>query len=104
MTEISGKTWEEMAAEPGSIDLGNGSFYVKSLDLKGNWIAITEWHKNPEGNLCGGWVPFNVESAYILPGTPRWEVKSLEPLHLEPSLLCGCGNHGWVRNGRWEPC
>lgn len=104
MSEIQNKTWEDMAAEPGSIDLGNGSFFVKSLDRAGQWIAITEWHKNPEGRLCGGWVPFNVVSEYILPGTPKWEVKSLDPLHLEPSLLCGCGNHGWIRNGRWEPC
>lgn len=98
------KTWEEMAAEPGSVDLGNGAFYQKSFDKDGNWIAITEWHKNPAGKLCGGWVPFNVKSEYILSNTPKWEVRSLDPLHLEPSLLCGCGNHGWIRDGKWVPC
>lgn len=98
------KTWEEMAAEEGSIDLGGGVFYKKSVDRDGNWIAITEWHKSPSGQLCGGWVPFNVESEYILPATPKWDVQSLEPLTMSPSLLCGCGHHGFIRNGRWESC
>src|SRR5690242_7638564 len=31
MTPIERKTWEEMAAEEGSIPLGNGVFYVKSV-------------------------------------------------------------------------
>lgn len=98
------KSFEEMLAEEGSIDLGNDAFYKKALDRDDNWIAITHWHKNSEGKLCGGWVPFNVESEYILPGTPKWEVESREPLTMSPSLLCGCGNHGFIRNGRWEPC
>ena len=36
----------------------------------------------------------------------RWQVHSLEPetLHVEPSVLCFCGDHGFIRNGRWEPC
>lgn len=104
LTEIERKTWEEMAAEPGSIDLGNGSFYVKTVDREGNWVAISEYHKDSHDNLCGGWVPFNVESEYLTSGSPKWEVRSLDPLHLEPSLLCGCGHHGFIRNGRWESC
>ncbi len=104
MTEIQNKTYEEMLAEPGSIDLGNRACYQKSLDREGNWIAITHWHENPQGNLCGGWVPFNVQSKYTTPNSAKWEVRSLDPLHLEPSLLCNCGNHGFIRAGRWEPC
>lgn len=28
-----------------------------------------------------------------------------DPLHVEPSILCpaGCGDHGFVRDGRWVP-
>lgn len=104
MAQIERKTWEEMAAESGSIDLGNGSFYVKTVDREGNWVAISEYHKDSHDNLCGGWVPFNVESEYLTSGSPKWEVRSLDPLHLEPSLLCGCGHHGFIRNGRWESC
>lgn len=34
---------------------------------------------------------------------PRWEVVAWEPLTLAPSILCrACGDHGWIRAGRWE--
>lgn len=42
---------------------------------------------------------------------PRWTVEAGDPrtgvgLTLSPSVyhLHGCGWHGWVRNGTWEPC
>lgn len=32
-----------------------------------------------------------------------WEVEQDNPLTLSPSLLCrACGDHGFIRNGRWE--
>lgn len=98
------KTYEEMLAEEDSIDLGNGVCYKKTLDREGNWIAITEWHNNSQGQLCGGWVPFNVSSEYLTPQGDKWTVESYEPLTLSPSLLCNCGHHGFIRNGRWESC
>lgn len=41
--------------------------------------------------------------------TPKWELHSLDPLHLEPSIQMYAGielapsYHGHIRNGRWEP-
>lgn len=40
---------------------------------------------------------------------PTWELHSLDPLHVEPSILTSCHNHpdahhGHIRNGRWEEC
>lgn len=33
-----------------------------------------------------------------------WQVVSWEPLTLSPSLLCmRCGDHGFVREGKWVP-
>jgi hypothetical protein len=33
-----------------------------------------------------------------------WSLKSLDPLHVEPSVNCACqGLHGWIRDGRWVP-
>jgi hypothetical protein len=32
---------------------------------------------------------------------PRWTVESFWPLTLSPSILCGCGFHGFVRQNRW---
>jgi hypothetical protein len=33
-----------------------------------------------------------------------WQVRSWDPLHLEPSLQshCPCNDHGFIRGGRWE--
>jgi hypothetical protein len=37
-------------------------------------------------------------------GRSRWTVESWEPLTLSPSLLCRvCGDHGFIRQGKWEP-
>jgi hypothetical protein len=33
-----------------------------------------------------------------------WQVQSWEPLTVSPSLLCtACGDHGFIREGRWVP-
>jgi len=63
-------------------------------DIYYGWIDGTSdptfWHWCTTN---GRWVPA---------GTPRHELRSREPLHLEPSLLWECcGLHGWVRNGQW---
>lgn len=67
-------------------------------------VGIMEWHARPDGTKCGGAVLF-VRSASE-PDRPIWQVVSLDPLHLEPSIHCdpeegGCGTHGWIRDGRW---
>lgn len=54
---------------------------------------LPDVRKLHEMNPAGGW------------HRARWQVIDLNPetLHIEPSLLCSCGDHGWIRNGRWEP-
>jgi hypothetical protein len=37
----------------------------------------------------------------IFPEQARWRVESLEPLTLSPSVLCHCGDHGFIQGGRW---
>lgn len=36
---------------------------------------------------------------------PTWELVSLDPLHVEPSIRTTCRehpeHHGWIRDGRW---
>lgn len=34
---------------------------------------------------------------------PLWSVLSLEPLTITPSVLCSCGDHGFITNGQWVP-
>lgn len=55
----------------------------------------------PHG-LCGGGLHF--ENSKV-EDRPKWKVESLEPLTISPSIVCGCGGqHGYIRNGRYEPC
>lgn len=94
-----------MAAE--SIDLGHNHWlrFTGLLDapkgLKGG--AIID-HLAPNGVPCSGSVTFRIPETDPPRFTvPRWDVLSWDPLTLDPSVLCRCGDHGWIRNGRWEP-
>lgn len=67
-------------------------------------IGLLEWHRCADGRWSPGGVPFNVPEQRAEDRRPRWTVVSLDPLHLEPSILCGlCGHHGFIRNGAWVP-
>ena len=59
---------------------------------------------NYKGNTgeCMGGISFAGEiQAAIMPAHPAWSVEQWEPLTLSPSLLCSCGDHGFIRNGKW---
>lgn len=48
-----------------------------------------------------GFVTFSTPEAAADP-SPKWNVESWDPLTLSPSLLQpGCGDHGFIRGGRW---
>lgn len=60
---------------------------------------------------CGiaGWIPFaNADEPFGTTAHPEhhWQVEDWNPetFTVSPSLLCRhCGDHGFIRNGRWEP-
>lgn len=55
----------------------------------------------PGREWCGGAVYFT--KMKDKPNAPTWQVESLDPLTISPSILCSeCGSHGFIRNGRWE--
>jgi len=93
------------------VDLGHDvliTFTVRRED--GPRIGFIETHPTPAGLGCHGQVTFDLPETADLPG-PKWRLISLDPLHIEPSVLCGtaggvggCGHHGFIRDGRWEPC
>lgn len=61
-------------------------------------------HRKPDGNFCEGVITFRSEvQQRIDPGTTAWDVSSWDPLTLSPSLLCHCGDHGFIQQGRWVP-
>lgn len=70
-------------------------------------VGATIYHHKPDGTPCVGGITFdlpNLPAGFL--ARPRWQVISWEPLHIEPSVLCkveGCGDHGWIRDGRWVP-
>ena len=58
-------------------------------------------HLLPDDSPCEGFVHFDTPVNRALGHEPRWTVESWEPLTLAPSLLCSCGDHGFVRDGQW---
>lgn len=83
--------------------------------------SVEKWgatirHYKPDGTMCEGCITFDGEwqrkshendVAYRkkhgkepLPYV-AWTIESLEPLTLSPSLLCHCGDHGFIRGGKW---
>lgn len=62
------------------------------------------WHRRaiPDGReWCLGAFQWRKPDERIL--GPLWDLVSLDPLTVSPSLLCGCGAHGFIRDGRWLP-
>ena len=60
-------------------------------------------HLTPDGKPCVGWIPFDVPEHERLSADRKWQVDSRDPLTVSPSLLCNCGDHGFVREGQWVP-
>lgn len=103
------------------IELGHGHFlrYFSWApdDLPGNREAFgfplphvpkagcTIVHRKPDGTECRSAVHFDIpEMAAVVKAAGLWQVESWDPLTLSPSLLCTeCGDHGFIRAGRWVP-
>lgn len=55
------------------------------------------------GPYCEGAITLDTPIARELFRGPFWQVESWDPLTLSPSLLCHCGDHGFIKQGRWVP-
>lgn len=76
-----------------------------------NEIVVNGKISHEKGSECSSFISFDlpeVRQVLSVEGNEDrhvWQVFSLElpTLHVEPSLLCRrCGDHGFIRNGRWE--
>jgi hypothetical protein len=66
--------------------------------------AIIDHPHAKTGEPCSGAITFDVPSMRATrPDSALWQVESWDPLTISPSVLCSCGDHGFIRNGRWEP-
>ena len=85
------------------IDIGDGHSITYS-EYDGEIAGIVVFHHAPDGSECSGWVPFRGsawERSFNV-GIPSWDVVQKDPLTLTPSILCrACGDHGFIRNGKW---
>lgn len=94
------------------VDIGERHWYAMTSCRAGcgpdNTHGIIQPHFKPDGSWCGGAVTFRghdpgkrmVDGQWV-PG-PTWDVVSLEPLDLNPSLQCTvCPDHGFIHGGRW---
>ena len=64
--------------------------------------AIVRHKANTETGWCEGSITFDTElTRQMKTPHPFWKVESWEPLTCSPSLLCGCGDHGFIRGGKW---
>lgn len=95
-----------MKGEP--IDLGDdhvltlGRYPESVIPAGEDWHGADVEHLTPDGRPCMGHIPLDVPAMWELwPDVPRWTVESWDPITLSPSLLCSCGDHGFVRESRW---
>ena len=74
-------------------------WYLKLFNKSDEWVGIYEYHLKPDGEYCAGFVPFKVHDP-----VRGWNVISLDPLTISPSVLCSCGMHGFIQEGKWVNC
>lgn len=83
------------------VDLGL-DHALRWLAARSTRVGAVIYHRRPNGDACVGTVYFDVPAAAGLHG-PRWKVESSDPLTLSPSIRCSCGDHGYIRAGKWVP-
>lgn len=60
-------------------------------------------HRKPDGSECCASIHFDLPETKAIESKDKWQVQSLDPLTVSPSLLCHCGDHGFIRDGKWDP-
>lgn len=72
-----------------------------TLDLgRDHTLTITWWDPDLALNRH---ITFDTPIARRTTDGPFWSVESWEPLTVSPSVLCNCGDHGYIRGARWIP-
>lgn len=87
------------------LDLGDGRKLI-FVEHKGEKrVAANVVHPPVEGKCSGDqFIPFKDRAwANAFEGDiVSWKVEKDEPFTLSPSILCrACGDHGFVRDGKW---
>ncbi|MDE2101836.1 MAG: hypothetical protein KGL39_31610 [Patescibacteria group bacterium] len=105
--------WQRLiaGAEANGLNLGSGHWlrWMSSMQgekrIGGTIIHPAGPNATSEGGYCMGGVMF-AGTQYAQDHADEhafWQVTSYEPLTISPSVLCGCGDHGFIRDGKWVP-
>lgn len=89
------------------IDLGDGHRIVFSEYQGEKRVGANVLHPPVKGKCDGqGWIAFENTAwsrQFTMPAIVTWKVESQEPFTVTPSIYCRlCGDHGFIRNNRWE--
>lgn len=85
-----------------TIDLGNGHTgeLLESDTHPSGYGVVVVHHTLPDGTTCGHIASWDGSHG----PDHTWTLVSIDPLHIEPSLLCMiCDDHGFIRDGKWIP-
>lgn len=92
--------------QPQEIDIGHGHFmeWIRWAPVDRAGVAIRHPSKK-DGSPCMTAMYFDIpELRDQHLSRTVWQVQSMDPLTASPSLLClTCGDHGFIRDGRWVP-
>lgn len=86
-------------------DIGCGH-KIKFTNYKDDPCAgLRDKHLRPDnGQECQGFIAIK-DGAWANEfngDIPKWAMESKDPLTLSPSILCRtCGDHGFIREGKW---
>lgn len=112
---MSSSDYNPLSDNPRSFDLGDDhwaeySAWAPDRELnpsRAHLPDVEKWgiliyHHNSEGNWCAGFCTFAGDvQREVAPKAVTWTVESWDPLTISPSVLCSCGDHGFIREGRW---
>ena len=86
------------------LDIGDGHS-LEFCEWHGDTMAIVVCHhKRPDGSLCMHHAPIKggAWDREFDGSIEAWDLVKREPLTISPSLACRvCGDHGFIRDGKW---
>ena len=104
---------EDGTPKAGVLDLGHDHYAKGCLRAGDDSDTVIGFHvlhrKGPkpiatfgDSAWCMGGITLDVPEAAGLAGA-RWTLVAYDPLTVAPSFLCDCGDHGFIRDGKWVP-
>lgn len=91
--------------EAGGVDIGYGHALIVERDEAGLVTKVTDYHTchYPADDSKGreAWSQLGGAEVYGRADGKDWDLIQHNPVTLAPSLLCGCGDHGFIRDGKW---